>query len=1227
MSRPDRDQTHWRDHQPDVEVDASRHVVAEPTEFESRPYSGAAPNKIDEILSGHGSARNLPELFSVLQDDQKAKFLERRLGELAKVPGDIALECARLLGAAPGQAVSVGLDGRPPVSRKHLRAFLVERTGKELATNTGGTFDRMKAVMGGALLDAIPSIGRDFRDLSEHAGFLRWFVETTPPAVCAHVMSRAMSPAMAATLNHEQLWSWSDHLSPLDVTEDIVSVIPLIQDTRARDKLNVLAGPRGSSGRDAFEAVHTGNLRQALASKPTVHELIEAIGRAGRVSEKDVEPVLAAMQRLHASADDVLAVASRAPVARGRGLHMLLTAPGVTPQHLMTFLGESMTSVELLADSKLRSDVRSRIHGLRIQDLARTSYADALHETIVKNAGLTTWFLDEASPQDLLWFCTSSPAAAPRATRIVGQRFGFGWVRELTSMPDGKDAPLRVLALSCHDVAAERYIRRVLLGDPEHAEHAEAAPAIRGSRPVDPDTRQGEGVRLVEALDGTSEELLARLGDLDEGLRAKLGRSDETVRTIGARLVPEQWARAARYLDLTFRRAIAGSPGRAAATVAYLHERPHAEELEALARPELVRRAAAEVHGNLLVVFRALNDPAQLAAALGRDPGLLALLLEGAEPNRVADLIAREPARPAAAAILEGWPHLVEKLPRYRHMTAQGRAAIDRLAKATPGGGEARAALEDVRRGEVNTDPRAKAQSARFHRIEAEHETLGEAIDALADSHAKARARLDGPAGNREERREERRGAEVSALALLEVHRQELPALLADPARAPIVGRLSALIELPPDAAIPWIGLAELVRLPSALRWWMRFRDPAALLHRAAEHPQACALVADALSRGEPGAMAWLGRLPRGAALDSAEQRALDQMRPRVRNPDAMRALFEARFGVPAPAEYDAKAMDALYAIVARLPPGHVQQQRITRIVQQDLDKLGAGMYGGGEGTVIIDDEVRPGARQDTFYPEDMQGWHTAAEMQRIFGFEAAALEAQVRAGRVQAEVSAGATRYRLVEQKIDLFTQVVLHEIGHSVDELLGQRTPPVFDFAGWHEYGEATFDAWAAEMGGWDRVAPADRVQIREAWLDAARGRTTVDELVGPEHPALASRYAGAGVGIVKSAIDGKSLRYTERVQHGDRVFVVGAYPGTFYSVRAQAAEAAPSVYALYAPAEYFAESYVEYYRGVDGSPGSAKQKGGALPAPVRQWFDENVDRIRYDPRRFKGTPARDG
>jgi hypothetical protein len=213
-----------------------------------------------------------------------------------------------------------------------------------------------------------------------------------------------------------------------------------------------------------------------------------------------------------------------------------------------------------------------------------------------------------------------------------------------------------------------------------------------------------------------------------------------------------------------------------------------------------------------------------------------------------------------------------------------------------------------------------------------------------------------------------------------------------------------------------------------------------------------------------------------------------------------------------------------------------------------------------------------------------------------------------------------GMTLYKMKPAKVDLFTQVVLHEIGHSVDSMLGGKTKVVFDHAGWREYNDAGFDAWAAEMGGWDQVTAADKVKIREAWIDATREGKGVHQLVSRDHPALHERYAG--VPIVASARDGKAFRRDERVAHNGRVFVAGSYPGTWYSLKADAVPSAPSYFSLHAPQEYFAESYVEYYRQVDGSPGSEKHKGGGLAAPVKQFFDQHVDTLKYDPQRFESA-----
>lgn len=280
-----------------------------------------------------------------------------------------------------------------------------------------------------------------------------------------------------------------------------------------------------------------------------------------------------------------------------------------------------------------------------------------------------------------------------------------------------------------------------------------------------------------------------------------------------------------------------------------------------------------------------------------------------------------------------------------------------------------------------------------------------------------------------------------------------------------------------------------------------------------------------------------------------------------------------------------------------------------------------AGMYGEGSGNVMIDDDLRPGSAKEELYSEAMTGWYTAAEMKKKYGYDDAKLEQLKHEDRLDLKLKDGEWQYRLSVQKMDKFTEVVLHEIGHSVDEMLGKRTSPVFDFAGWHQYSDATFDQWAAEMGGWDRVSSDDKKKIREVWIDAARGRSPVKELVPPDHPALSSTYEREGVGLVKFARAGETFDYTNRTRVGDRVFIAGSYDDVWSSVKAEAVDTAPSVYSIYAAAEYFAESYVEYYRNVDGTPGSAAKKGGALASPVKQWFDKNVDSIKFDPARFKG------
>jgi hypothetical protein len=456
-------------------------------------------------------------------------------------------------------------------------------------------------------------------------------------------------------------------------------------------------------------------------------------------------------------------------------------------------------------------------------------------------------------------------------------------------------------------------------------------------------------------------------------------------------------------------------------------------------------------------------------------------------------------------------------------------------------------------------------------------------------------------------------GSSVSALALLESHRSELVALLADATNGARVRALAQLIDLPPHVAIPHLGVAQLIELPSSRRWFYELADATVLLHLLT--PQTRAHVAGNLTAGTLGAREWLKRLPIGRGLTDTEERGLDALRPLVRTSDALRDVFYVRFGATAPPEYDLKTVDSLYDAVSRVPSAHLQQGRIESITQGKMNDADAKWHGN---SIEMGDNI---SLAETSKQHPLENWYSRADIMRLYGYDEAMITAQLTAKRLETRVEKGVEQFRMKEQNPQKFTRVVLHEVGHAVDDMLGNKTHPVWEHAKWREYNSGEFDLWAKEMGGWDRVREADKPKIRQAWVDSMRSSIAVRDLVAPDHPALSKEYDQAGVQVVRVARNEKFPAYYARVAVGDRVFIANeAYFGGFYSLQADAARSAPSHFSLYAPAEYFAECYAEYYGEVDGTPGSRSKRGGGLPSPVKRWFDENVDTLKYDPRRFK-------
>jgi hypothetical protein len=202
-------------------------------------------------------------------------------------------------------------------------------------------------------------------------------------------------------------------------------------------------------------------------------------------------------------------------------------------------------------------------------------------------------------------------------------------------------------------------------------------------------------------------------------------------------------------------------------------------------------------------------------------------------------------------------------------------------------------------------------------------------------------------------------------------------------------------------------------------------------------------------------------------------------------------------------------------------------------------------------------------------------GWLTADEVKRAFGYDDATIAAHVKAKNLLVHQIDGLTLYKMKPVPVDTFTQIVLHEIGHSVDDMLGGHTAAVFEYAGWREFNDNQFDAWAGEMGGWERVSAPDKARIRQAWIDTARVNRSVHDLVGADHPALANDYAD--VGIVAMGREKRSSSAWHRDITNGRMFIAGSYPGRWYSVDAAIVPSAPSYYSLFAPHELLAELLV--------------------------------------------------
>lgn len=1153
----------------------------------------AAWPRVDAVLKGEkNDLAQLPLLVTFLTYEQKSLLWGDRNDDVLKLGGDHVLDVALALGFTAQGAIDWALKSKPKLGADKLRRYLRSLPSSELA-DVDNIAD-IRTVLTGKLVEELPQVIQTLEDLARNAPLVRWLAETTKIDLLATIFAGHGSTKLAQTLDSEDLWAWTDHIAAPAAFPRMKWLMEGTQNPAIKDKLKSMLGVIGADDGDAMEKLRDAgqaDLHKALDDdKIDRATLLDLAARAGsRGNQESPVRIARLIKKATLSADDVVAVliAFELPVAKA--LPILLDTEGVGKSHVVLLLANHYDLIETLEDDKVRNAIRGKLgKTIGVRDLLMQFYGTE-QQAILENEALRAWFLTDATPEDLLALCGADSDRAARACRLVRRERGMDWVYELG--PGANKVALRVLATNCGDAKLSAFIRESLL-----AEKVSSTPAVIGAAPENPDVFGNESGRLADAEKAHDQDaVLARLADMNDAERAALAGDHTGLSRLLRDVGRDNRLRALELLDLSFARTVAfATPdsGFDRQLVVHLRSRPAAEETAALADKPTFERALLHVHPDPLQTFPSLNEPKVLATAIELCPLVVERLLAGSESSRALSLLGHKDVHKKFEAILEARADLVDLLPQYDHLDSKAQNKVDKVAGEVKQGGEAAGSLEEVQEGTHDGDQHRDADAALQDKARQKAKTsVGDAIKLLANEG----------------------GDTNGAMALVREHHDEIVSMLDDPGQWPVIEKLAQLVDLPPDQVFN-VGLDRLLMMKNARRWFFQVTPGFVLLHelRSAKVP-ALAAVASDINNESHGAVEWLDRLPVGAGLTEREDMLLDTLQVPITKEIPLQALFKTRFGITPPA-LDAAGLKSTYATLSRLPNAHVQQERIKEIRIEQFKGNEDGLWTGEE--VKIVEGLKPG--QDTATMTPQSGLMTRVEAQKAYGWDDAKIDALVKAGRVEEKQVNGQSMVRLPDASVDKYTQVLLHEIGHSVDSILGGQTEFIFDMAGWRKYDEADFDRWATEMGGWDKVSKEDQPKIRQAWLDSLRSDVGISSVVDESHPARSKKYEG--VGIVDAIRSGHNGMYLSPIHVNGRTFVMQPRYGFFFSLKEQAATTAPSAYSLYAPQEYFAECYVEYYRSVDGTPEGNQLKGGMLPAPVKKWFDTHVDKVRFDPKRLQ-------
>lgn len=1180
--------------------------------------------EVEQILDGRGNPKKLPELMLSLGVEYRAR-MAARLEDAAKVGrGDDILQLADLGDVTLVEKFRVALSAKTPPTVAAMRAHLTLAGMNQVTTlledETVGP--ALRAWHKGPAAALLPQLGNIDDAVAFSVPTLRWIIATTPAEQVAYAIFRGLATSVArqfADEGDDALWSWLDGIDAALVYAFPVSargVASHVPEAR-RARLEALLANVAPAEVVADDAAVDPDADPAPIV-PAKKEDTEALVRLLAAKKLDVQAVLDAAaphgpgvqhlvaaphhrKRIVAAAtpEQVLRLGALIGLVEHEHLEWMLDTPGVEPAHVALAYATWAEPHKAFADYRMRARLRKRWGDSHRPIEVFGQMFDTLVEIAVDSPGDAEWMFERATPVEILYAVTHSPSNTTKYCKTLEKsKIGYGWVRGLGAGVE--DPYLRVLAANCPDADTAKFVRDRLLGDyagwfkeEDTVADVPAGAYDRGSTRLSvgmAGARDAPESAAAADLDTRVAELspqeLANLRDQPGRLQQVLERAPEADRP---RIIFDA--------EPTLAQLVAVTPAAPALQlVAYLRTRPEAEHVEALADPTVAAGLRERFPRNPLALFPVLGEPAKLAAVLAGNPAFVTWLLTDAAAGPALHALGHREVLEAAAEALAAEPAAVRRIPSGELLDADARRAVERLRDHAPDDRLTRTLTE-----RLDEVPGGRVDDAAEAAERAEQKPLWDALGKLLDD-----------------------GAPVaSLLTVCEQRRHEAGKLFKDAKHDDLVARLAAATGLSPlvvFSGLPWDGLLY----SRSARDWLLTSEPGwAILDSLAPGEPGVAKLAKLMDDLDGPAVNLLAQLPDPAGLKDGEARGLRLLFDACTTYLAQSRLFFVRWGAQVDGNYNQAEMGRLWTLMQRLPSAHVEQFAVKDFVSEPSKKEVLGLYG-SQGIALYDKLLD--VDDQTLYGED-EGV-PRAQFQQIHGLTDEQFEKKLGKSIEEREVE-GAKVYVQKAVPIDAFTAVALHEIGHAVDDMMGQRTELAFGMAGWREHASAEFDEWAEMLGGWDRVPQAARVKIREAWQMFLNSSGSIDGLdrsvasmCSPEHPIRDPKLRG--VGVVDMAMAGKT-GHRDPYFAGGRMWIINHHRKTWLSANEDAMRASPSDYGRSAPAEFFAECYVDYYRNYDGK--NPSKKGGKLAPWIKDWFDTNVDNLTFNPARDRTDEAGDG